>query len=201
MKKGQDILLVCLYVDDLIYMGTCAQLNDDFKASMMQEFEMKDIGLMHYFLGMEVTQGNNEIICQFKYAHDMLKYGMDECKPIPTPIVHGKLLCKDDGKPKVEVTTYRSLVESMMFITNTRLNIAHVVSLMSRYMSDPTKKHMKATKRIMRYVKGTSDFGIHYYKNDEIKLCGYSHSDWGSNLDDRKSTSGQCFSLGWGLIS
>lgn len=111
---------------------------------------MQDVGLMPYFFGMQVIQGNDEIfIYQSKYAHYMLKkYGMDECKLVPTPIAHCKLLRKDDGIPKVEVTTYRSLVGSLIFLINTSIDISYFVSLMSRYMSDPIEEHMKATKRI-----------------------------------------------------
>jgi len=107
---------------------------------------------MHYFLGMEVTQIKGKIfIFQSKYTYDMLnKYGMDECQPLPTPIAHGKLLCRDDRITKVDVTLFRSLVGSLMFLTNTKPDIAHVVSFLSRYMSYPTEEHMKETERILR---------------------------------------------------
>lgn len=78
-------------------------------------------------------------------------------------------MCKYDRVKKVDVTTYRSIVRSLMFLTNSRL--------VSRYMSDPYKLHLKETKRIMRYVKGITDFSIHYYKSDDVKLFGFSDSD------------------------
>ena len=170
---------------------------------MMDEFEMKDLGLMHYFLGLEVYQCNDEIfVCQSKYAKDMLlKFGMESCKPLPTPIAHGELLCKDDGGVRVNVTTYRSIVGSLMFLTNTRPKIAFATSLVSRYMGDPFESHMKAAKRILRYVQGIIDLGIHYIKHGSVKLVGYSDSDWGSNIDDRKSTFEQCFNLDSGMIT
>ena len=88
-----------------------------------------------------------------------------------------------------------------MFLTNTRLDLQFSVSLVARYMSDPSFVHLKAVKIILRYVKGTTKYGIHYTCNSKLQLIGFSNSDWGNNLDDRKSTSGNCFSLGLGLIS
>lgn len=120
-------------------MNSSSKLKDNFKAAMMIEFEMKDLGLMYYFLGMEVHQRKDKIfVCQTNYAKAMLKkYDMDNCKPILTPIAHGELLYKDDGAEKANVTNYRSIVGSLMFLTNTRRDIAHIFSLLSRYMSDP----------------------------------------------------------------
>ena len=119
----------------------------------------------------------------------------------PTLIAHGELLFKDDGGVRFNVTTYKSIIGSLIFLTNTKLDIGFATSLVSRYMGDPFESHMKATKRILRYVQGTIDFGIHYIKHGSVKLVGYSDSDWGSNIDDKKSTSGQCFNLGSGMIT
>ena len=176
MKQGIDLILVCLYVDDLIYMGSSSKLNDEFKKKMMDEFEMKDLGLMHYFLGLEVYQCNDEIfVCQSKYAKDMLlKFGMESCKPLPTPIAHGELLCKDDGGVRVNVTTYRSIVGSLMFLTNTRPDIAFATSLVSRHIGDPFESHMKVAKIILRYVQLIIDYGIHYIEHRSVKLVGYN---------------------------
>jgi len=186
-KQVDDILFVCLYVDDLIYVGSSSNLNDSFMDTMMSEFEMKDLGLMHYFLGMEVHRSKDKIfICQTKYAKDMLKnYDMDGCKLVPTPIAHGELICKDDKAEKVNVTNYRSIVGSLMFLTNNKPDIAYDISFVSRYMSEPSSLHLKATKRILRYVKGVVVFGIHYFPIKEVELVGFSDLGWGSNLDDR----------------
>ena len=202
-REGNQILLVSLYVDDLIYMGSDPILNNKFKADLMNEFEMKDLGLMRYFLGMEVHQCQEEIfVCQSKYAKDMLsKYGMMNCTGVHNHVAHGELLCKDDGAPKASVIEFRSIVGSLMFLCNTRPDIQFAVSLVSRYMNDPSILHLKAAKRILRYVKGTIGYGLHYSHVDKFELVGFSDSDWGSNLDDRKSTSGQCFSLGSGMIT
>lgn len=88
-----------------------------------------------------------------------------------------------------------------MFLTHIRPNIGYSVSLISRYMIDPSKIHMKVAKRILRYAKGTRDFGINYYTSKKFSLVGFSGFDWGGSLDDQKSTSGNCFSLGFCLIT
>lgn len=111
---------MCFYVDDLIYINSSFILNDSFKVDIMQEFEMKDLMLMHYFLNMEVFQNNGIIfIYQTKYATNMLKnYGVERCKSFPTLVVHGALLCKDDTTKKVNVKEFRSIVVSLIFLTN-----------------------------------------------------------------------------------
>ena len=88
-----------------------------------------------------------------------------------------------------------------MFLKNSRLDIYHVVSLMFRYMSAPFEIHLKVAKWILRYVKGILDFGIHYLKNKAMKLIRYSDSDWVHNIDDQKSTFGNYFNLGFGLVT
>eukprot|EP00253_Pinus_taeda_P015435 PITA_15435 len=183
--------------------SACFKMNDKFKAAMMNEFEMKDLGIMKYFLGMEVYQSKDDIfIFQTKYAQDMLnKFDMLDCHPSPTPSAHGEVLCRDDGANLVDEKTYRSIVGSLIFLTHTRPDITYLVSLVSRYMTNPSEIHMKAAKRILRYVKGILNFGIHYYSSEKFNLVGFSDSNWGGSLDDRKSTSGNCFSFGSGLIT
>jgi hypothetical protein len=179
-------------------MGSSSKIKDEFKIAMMNEFEMKDLGLMQYFLGMEVYQNEDEIfICQTKYAKDMLKkFDMVDNKSTSTPTAHGIVLCRDHGVEIVDEETCRSIVGSLMFLTHTSLAIAYSVSLVSRYMIEPSKIHMKATKRILRYVRGTLNFDIHYYTCKRFNLVGFSDSDWRGSLDDQKSTSGNCFSFG-----
>ena len=115
-QEGIDIQIISLYVDDLLYMGSSSKMNDTFKVAMMNEFEMKDLGIMKYFLGMEVYQIKDEIfICQTKYAHDMLnKFDMLDCNTSPTPSAHGEVLCRDDGVDLVCEKTYRSIVGSLI---------------------------------------------------------------------------------------
>ncbi|CAN0920234.1 Retrovirus-related Pol polyprotein from transposon TNT 1-94 [Linum grandiflorum] len=205
IKKGEDknFLILCLYVDDLIYTGTNQQIIEEFKRAMMSEFEMTDLGLMKYFLGIQVKQKPGDIfISQEKYTEDMMKrFHMATCKPIATPMALNEKLQQDDGVKKVDGKIYRSLVGSLIYLTHTRPDICHSVSLISRFMNEPSKLHFAAAKRILRYLQGTKQMGLRYKKEEGSKLTGYTDSDWAGSLDDRKSTSGYIFCLGTKPIS
>lgn len=126
---------------------------------------------------------------------------MKDCKPFVTPMAPNEKLSKYDGKEKVDASIYRSLVGSLIYLTHTRPDIVHAVSIVSRFMSEPSKAHLTAAKRILRYVKGTKSYGILYKTEDDYKLTGYTDSDWAGSIDDRKSTSGYVFQLGTKAIS
>jgi hypothetical protein len=161
-------------------MGSSSEMKDEFKISMMNEFEMKDLGLcMQYFLGMEVFQSEDEIlICQTKSAKYVLKkFDMVDCKPTATPIAYGIMQYRDDGAKIVNETTYKSIVGGLMFLTHTRPDITYSFSLVSIYMTYPCEIHMKATQRVLRCVKGTLNFGIHYYTFKRFNLVVFSDSD------------------------
>ncbi|GKD22590.1 retrovirus-related pol polyprotein from transposon TNT 1-94, partial [Tanacetum coccineum] len=150
------------------------------KKSMTREFEMTDIGLMSYYLGIEVKQTNEVIfICQERYAKEILKrFDMDKCNPVSTPIEHKAKPSKHDGGKTVDSTLFKSLVGSLCYLTCTRPDILFAVGLISRFMEEPTTKHLKIAKRILRYIKGAVDYGMLYSTSEDFKLVGYSDSDW-----------------------
>jgi hypothetical protein len=195
------ILIVCLYVDDMIYTGNLELTN--FKHAIKYEFEMTDLGIMKYFLGIKVDQSTKGIfVCQKKYATDIIKrLCMEECNPAETPIPLGTKLSKKYEGPTVEPTLYKSLVGSLLYLTTTRPNIMYAAILVSRYMESPKDSHWKMVKQILRYVAGTLNFGLWYTQSDDNHLSGHTDSDFASNLDDRKRTSGHVFHLGTNLIS
>jgi hypothetical protein len=170
---------------------------------MMIVFEMTNLGLMSFFLGMEVKQAEHEVfICQKKYAKEILKkFKLEDCKAVSTPMNQKEKLCKEDGAEKVDQAQFRKIVGCLMYLTATRPDILNAVSILSRFMHCASELHFKAAKRVIRYVKGTCNFGIRYTRSREFKLVGYSDSDWGGSIDDLKSTSGYCFSLGSGVFS
>ncbi|KAK6123269.1 hypothetical protein DH2020_042997 [Rehmannia glutinosa] len=196
--RKNDVLIVCLYVDDLIFTGNNPNMFEEFKKAMTREFEMTDIGVMAYYLGVEVKQQEDGIfISQEGYAKEILKkFKMDNCKPINTPMECGIKLSKYDGEEKVDPTLYKSLVGSLRYLTCTRPDILYATGLISRYMENPTTTHMKAAKRILRYLKGTINYGLFYSTTNDYKLVGYSDSDWSGDVDDRKSTTGFVFFMG-----
>ncbi|XP_047267545.1 secreted RxLR effector protein 161-like [Capsicum annuum] len=110
-------------------------------------------------------------------------------------------LNKNDEAEKVDETLYRSMVGFLMYLTATRPDILYVVSLLSRFTNCATNTHFRAAKRVIRYVKGTLNFGIKFYANQKHVLQGYSDSDWGGSSEDMKSTSGYCFNLGSTVFS
>ncbi|XP_048492934.1 secreted RxLR effector protein 161-like [Beta vulgaris subsp. vulgaris] len=126
---------------------------------------------------------------------------MSECKPLATPMALSEKLSKNDGQDKVDASIYRSLFGSINYLTHSRPDIVHVVSVVSRFMSEPSKSHLAAAKRILRYIKGTKSYGILYEKQEDYKLTRYTESDWAGSVDDKKSTSRYVFQLGSKVIS
>jgi hypothetical protein len=121
---------------------------------------------------------------------------MNNCKHVNTPVECVIKLSKHEEGKMVDPTIFKSLVGSLRYLTCTRPDILYGVGLVSRYMELPTTTHFKAAKIILRYIKGTIDFGLFYPSSNEFKLVGYSDSDWGGDVDDRKSTTGFVFYLG-----
>lgn len=205
IKVGENgmILIVSLYVDDLIFTGNNSDMFEEFKKSMKGEFDITDLGKMSYFLGVEVIQSSDGIfITQAKYAREILeRFGMINCKPVSNPVVTGSKLSKRGGGAEVDITNYKQMVGSLMYLTATRPDLMYVVCLTSRYMEKPTEVHLQAAKRIMRYLRGTVNFGILYSSQGKEELIAYTDSDYAGDIDDRKSTSGYVFLLGTGAIS
>eukprot|EP00253_Pinus_taeda_P030134 PITA_30134 len=202
-ENDGKILIVVLYVDDVIFTGNDDHLIQNFKTVMKEEFEMTDMGLLRYFLGIEVDQNENGIfITQAKYVNEVLeRFNMQDSKAAITPKVMGLKLSKEDSSKDFDPSLYKSIIGSLMYLTATRPDIMFVVSLISRFIERPKEAHWQATKRILRYVKGTKQFGILYTTSECSDLIGYTDSDWVRSVDYRKSTSGYVFHMGSGAIS
>ena len=202
-KIDDDVLIVSLYVDDLLVTGSNLQQIERFKQDMMQAFEMSDLGLMSFFLGMEIKQSRGVIfIGQEKYAKEILKkFQMENCKPTATPMNQKDKFSKEDGTARVNEEKYRSLIGCLLYLTATRPDILYATNLLSRFMHCLSELHMRAAKRILRYIKGTCSFGVKFMQCKTLKLHGFSDSDWGGFIDDMKSTSGFCFNLGSTIFS
>lgn len=203
-REGSKILIVSLYVDDLVYTSNDSKMLQAFKDSMKREFEMSDLGEMKYFLGVEVQQTEKGIhISQKKYAGEVLeRFGLGDCNGVKNPIVPGSTkLSKNDGGKHVDATLFKKIVGSLMYMTATRPDLTYSVCLISRFMSSPKEAHMMAAKRILRYVKGTTNLGIFYERGCNDELSAYTDSDYVSNIDDCKSTSGYVFMLSGGAVA
>uniref|UniRef100_A0A803LBQ0 Reverse transcriptase Ty1/copia-type domain-containing protein n=1 Tax=Chenopodium quinoa TaxID=63459 RepID=A0A803LBQ0_CHEQI len=164
------------------------EMFDDFKKRKTREFEMTDMGLMSYYLGIEVTQSDEGIfISQEAYTKGVLKkFNMLNVNPVITPMECGLKLSKNDPNgEKVNPTLFKSLVGSLRYFTCTRPYILFVVGLVSRFMENPSTSHLKVAKRILRYLKGTLDHGLLYSTSHDFKLMGYCDSDFAGDIDDR----------------
>ncbi|BBN67428.1 transposable element gene [Prunus dulcis] len=196
-KEGtHDFLILCFYVDDLIYTSTNPRMAEVFKKNMMKEYEMTDLGTMRYFFGIQVQQSDEGIfISQEKYAENLLKkFNMLKSKPMDPPMAINLKLTSNDGAPKFDASIYisvvgtliylTSVVGTLIYLTNTRPDIVHAVSVVSRFMSDPSNHHFAVVKRILRYIQGTKGNGIRYTQEKIAQLVGYTDSDWASAIDD-----------------
>jgi len=204
-KNRNSFLLVGVYVDDLIISGPDVKGIKVFKSEMKKKFSMSDLGLLSYYLGIEVKQDANGItLCQSSYAAKILESaGMSNCNSCETPMeCRLKLRKLKEGEP-VNPTEYRSIIGSLRYIINTRPDLAYAVGVVSRYMEAPGKEHWAAVKHILRYLKGTLGYGCKYDKGAELKpiLVGYSDSDFAGDVEDRKSTTGVGYFLGSSLVT
>ena len=201
---GDSPLFLVLYVDDL-FLARAKQLIVECKRELASEFEMKDLGLMHYFLGLEVWQRYDEILLsQGKYAIEILRrFGMMECKSMATPMVTNlkKLTETASNLDLVDPTMHKQLIESLMYMVNTRLDICFAVSSLSQFMVELRQILWVAAKHVLRYMCGMIGYVLGYVSSCEVMLRGYTDFDWAGSVVDRKSTSRCCFKMGSTMIS
>ena len=173
--KGEDILILVLYVDDLFLTGE-KTLIASCKQDLTKEFEMKDLGLMHYFLGLEIWQKEGEtFLGQGKYAIEILKrFGMEDCKPMTTPMITNLKKLSSSESDKVNPTIYRQLIECLMYLTNTSPDICFAVNTLSQHRVDPRKNTLGCSKTHLEVSEGDNRI-------------------WPSILTERPSQSGGLF--------
>ena len=205
-----EICIIGIYVDDLLLISKSTNTMRKLKKMLMSEFKCKDLGEVHYLLGLKITRNRNErqlFISQETYTKSVLeKFGMASCNRCDTPCDTNVQLSKGQSPDKPDEKMhkeYRAIVGSLMYLmTGTRPDIAYAVQSVSRYLSCPGEAHMKAAKRILRYVKGTSDYGILYDgKLGKENIEVYVDSDYAKDVDGRRSTSGYATILAGGVIT
>ena len=204
-SSGGARLLVGVYVDDLVVTGSNIDEVKKFKKQMLDLFSMSDLGLLSYYLGIEVKQSEEGIkLSQTSYASKILeKTGMLQSNTCQVPMEQRLKLRKSGEGKKVDATYYRSVVGSLRYLVNTRPDLAYSVGIVSRYMECPTSQHLAAVKQILRYIRGTLNLGCSYVRksSQELNLLGYSDSDHAGDTDDCKSTTGVMYFLGGCPIS
>jgi hypothetical protein len=200
--EGKNITLVLVYVDDLIITGNNLEEIRKIKSQLKEKFDIKDLGYLKYFLGIEVAFSRKGLfISQRKYTLDLLKEtGKLGCKPASTPIDTKHKLNTEDGEPLEDIPQFQRLVGKLIYLTVTRPDISFSVSQISRFMHLPRTPHLEAVNRILRYLKGNPGKGIKMKNNNSNELCGYSDADWAGSFD-RKSTTGFCTFVGGNLVT
>ena len=159
--KG-DLLVVAVYVDDLFVTGTSKKLINDFKRGMASKFDMSDLGRLTYYLGMEVVQDDQGItLNQRQYAKKILENtGMDKCNSVQAPMELGLCLSKAEEEREIDATDYRKNIGCLRYLLHTRPDLAFCVGVLSRYMHSPRESHGIALKQCLRYLQGSSSFGL-----------------------------------------
>ncbi|KAK2442550.1 hypothetical protein QL285_013736 [Trifolium repens] len=198
-----DLLIVQVYVDDIIFGATNEKMCEEFSNLMQSEFEMSMMGELRFFLGLQIKQLEEGIfISQEKYVKDLLKkYKMNESKIMSTPMHPSTSLDKDEKGKNVSEKEYRGMIGSLLYLTASRPDIVFSVGLCARFQSAPKESHLTAVKRIFRYLVGTHDTGLWYKKNSHFDLKAYCDADYAGDKIERKSTSGAYQFLGEALIS
>ncbi|GJY32293.1 retrovirus-related pol polyprotein from transposon TNT 1-94 [Tanacetum coccineum] len=202
-KTDKHILLVQIYVGDIIFALTDPKACDIFSNEMSSKFQMSMMGQMSFFLGLQVSQNPGGIfINQSKFALEILKkFGMDSCDPVDTPMMDRLKLDEDPLGIPVDHTRFHSMVGSLMYLTASRPDLVFAVCMCARYQASPTKKHLKALKRVFRYLRGTINWGLWYPKDTAMTLPAYADADHAGYQDTRRSTSGSAQFLGDKLVS
>lgn len=205
VRHWKEILIIIIYVDDLLVICQDPEEIVCFGRKLASLFEVKDLGDLKRCLGMDFFRGKEGIcINQKTYIKDiLLRFGMSECNPVSTSLEAGTKMANGtpwsdaDGK----TPPYRELVGCLLYLSlTTRPDIAHVASVLSQFNNCFNETHWSAAKRVLRYLKGTSELGICYRSKGEF-LAGYVDADWGGSTDDRRSFTGYTFVMCGGAVA
>jgi histone deacetylase 1/2 len=203
-KHGVTIFML-IYVDDIIVTSSSSEAIDAVLKDLRMDFALKDLGSLHYFLGIEVQHISRGIVLsQSQYISEVLKrVGMGECKGVTTPLSTSEKLSLNEGEPLAveDATRYRSIVGALQYVTLTRPDISFSVNKVCQFLHAPTTLHWTAVKRILRYLKHTKALGLKLVQSDSTLVSAFSDADWAGCPDDRRSTGGFAVFLGCNLIS
>ncbi|GJZ22503.1 retrovirus-related pol polyprotein from transposon TNT 1-94 [Tanacetum coccineum] len=202
-REGNDLILVQIYVDDIIFAASTPELCDLFAKIMCSKFKMSMMGKISFFLGLQISQSPRGIfINQSKYALESLKkYGYESCDPVDTPMVEKSKLDEDKEGNAVDPSHYRGMIGTLLYLTASRPDLQFAICMCARYQARPTEKHLNAVKRIFRYLKGTVHRGLWYPKDSSFALTAFADADHAGCQDTRRSTSGSIQLLGDRLVS
>jgi hypothetical protein len=180
LRQGDDILIVQVYVDDIVFGGSSHSLVARFAEDMSKEFEMSMMGELHFFLRLQIKQAKEgTFVHQAKYTKDILKkFKMDDSKPLSTPMSTTTALDTDEDGEPMDQKEYRSMIGSVLYLTATRPDIQFSVCLCTRFRASPRTSHRQAVKRIFRYLRYTPELGLWYLASSSLSLLGFSDADF-----------------------
>ena len=206
-ENGRSFIILAVYVDDLIHVSNDLIMLNNEKLKLKQKFEMVNNGDISYLLGLVIKRDRpNKMlsISQPKYLENMLKrFRMDTSKSIATPLEVGNKFTKlSENEKPFDVKLYQQAIGCLNYAAlTTRPDLSAAVGCLSQYMSAPSEDHWSGIKRILRYIKGTINYGLCFSTDNKNELIGYSDSDWAGDINTRRSTSGYNFFIGNSLVS
>ncbi|QRV85528.1 Copia-like polyprotein/retrotransposon [Ceratobasidium sp. AG-Ba] len=205
LREGDELAIILGHVDDMLLAGTSTAFLEKIKSKIAESLEIVDLGEAKMFVGIEIERDRSAgtlKISQRRYINDILaRFGMSDCKTCDTPMAESLYLPKLDS-PSIDRTLYQQLVGSLMYaMISTRADIAFPTGLLAQYAANPGKEHWDAGKRVLRYLKGTSNLGIVYHRSSDLKLLGYVDADYAGDKNTSRSTTGWAFLLAGGVIA
>ncbi|XP_038715042.1 uncharacterized mitochondrial protein AtMg00810-like [Tripterygium wilfordii] len=207
LRKCLDFIVLLLYVDDMVIGRTCEALITSVKLYLHECFNIKDLGAMKYFLGLEICSSSSGLILnQRKYTLDLLHdAGFLNAKPLTSPTELNTHISIHSGTSLDDPSCYHQLIGRLMYLTLTRLNINYIVNNLSQFLQQPSDKHLQAAhcvlRYVLRYLKGSPRQGLFFLFTHSFELHAFCNSDWGGYLDSHRFVSGFCIILGGSLVS
>lgn len=200
--KEDALTLILVYVDDILVTGDSKSQVEVVIKLLHEQFALKDLGPVNYFLGIDVHQTDDQYcLNQSQYILELLeRTNMADCNACSTPMSSTTKLSKSGGLPLENPTTYRSTIGALQYLTLTRPDIAYSVNKLSQFLHTPTDLHWAACKHLLRYLKGTHHFSLCFTSTSSSQFSGFADADLASSLDDRRSTGGHCIFLGSNLL-
>ena len=202
-SKDGKIAILIVYVDDIVLTGSDKEELERLKRRPRAEFEIKDLGTLKYFLGMEFARSKEGIfVNQRKYVLDLLGETRQlGCKPVETPIVPNiKLLPSKDNEVK-DKERYQRLVGRLVYMSHTHPDIAFAISMVSQFMHACGQQHFDIVYRILRYLKGSPGRGLLFKGCGHLQVEAFTNADWAGSVVDRRSTFGYCTFVGGNLVT
>jgi hypothetical protein len=205
LQKGSVTIFLLGYVDDIIVASSSSYVAADLLRNLQSEFALKDLGTLHYFLGIEVSYAKEGIyLSQKKYIMDVLQHvGMLSCKSASTPLSCSTKISAHVGdqlNPE-DATGYCSIVSALQYLTLTFPDISFAVNKVCQYLHSPTTVHWMTLKCILRFLKHTMDSAFLIRRSPSAMVSAFSDVVWAGSVDDRKSTGGFTVFVGPNLIS